>query len=82
VVGAGGARSYTSKHGYSVTVDVQADAVTAVELARRGDRAGRVPAEDDASAWRANGEAGPGAAQEGKVVAAICHAGWLLAKAA
>jgi protease I len=32
VVGAGGARSYTSKHGYPVTVDVQADAVTAVEF--------------------------------------------------
>jgi len=28
VVGAGGARSYTSKHGYPVTVDVQAEAVT------------------------------------------------------
>ena len=32
VVGAGGIRSYTSKHGYPVTVDVQADAVTAVEF--------------------------------------------------
>ncbi len=32
VVGAGGARSYTSKHGYPVTVDVQAEAVTAVEF--------------------------------------------------
>ena len=32
VVGAGGARSYASKHGYPVTVDVQADTVTAVEF--------------------------------------------------
>jgi len=30
VVGAGGAKSYTSKHGYPVPVDVQADAVSAV----------------------------------------------------
>ena len=32
VVGAGGAQSYTSKHGYPVTVDVQAEAVSAVEF--------------------------------------------------
>src|SRR5213596_2779884 len=32
VVGAGGAKSYTSKHGYPVTVDVQADQVRAVEF--------------------------------------------------
>src|SRR4029434_1766424 len=32
VVGAGGAQSYVSKHGYPVTVDVQADVLTAVEL--------------------------------------------------
>src|SRR5438034_1470395 len=32
VVGAGGAKSYTSKHGYPVTVDVQADQVKAVEF--------------------------------------------------
>src|SRR5882724_8716222 len=32
VVGADGARSYTSKHGYPVMVDVQAEAVTAVEF--------------------------------------------------
>src|SRR3972149_101894 len=31
VVGAGGAKSYTSKHGYPVNVDVQAEQVTAVE---------------------------------------------------
>ena len=32
VVGAGGAKSYTSKHGYPVSVDVQADQVKAVEF--------------------------------------------------
>ena len=32
VVGAGGAKSYTSKAGYPVNVDVQADQVSAVEF--------------------------------------------------
>ena len=32
VVGAGGAKGYTSKHGYPVNVDVQADQVKAVEF--------------------------------------------------
>lgn len=32
VVGAGGAKSYTSKHGYPVNVDVQADQVNAEEF--------------------------------------------------
>ena len=31
VVGSGGAKSYASKHGYPVTVDVQAEQVNAVE---------------------------------------------------
>jgi protease I len=79
VVGAGGARSYTSKHGYPVTVDVDADAVSAVEfdavvvpggyapdLMRRHEPMVRLVRE---------------AAQQGKVVAAICHAGWMLVSA-
>src|SRR6266851_713079 len=77
--GAGGAQSYASKHGYLVTVDVQADAVTAVEfdavivpggyapdMMRRHDGMVKLVRE---------------AAQQGKVVAAICHAGWMLASA-
>src|SRR5213596_465222 len=32
VIGAGGAKSYTSKHGYPVNVDVQAEQVKAVEF--------------------------------------------------
>ena len=32
VVGAGGAKSFASKHGYPVSVDVQAEAVSAVEF--------------------------------------------------
>ena len=56
VVGAGGARSYTSKHGYPVTVDVQADAVTAVEFDAVIVPGGYAP-RHDASA-RPHGEAG------------------------
>jgi protease I len=79
VVGAGGAKSYASKHGYPVSVDVQADAVSAVEfdavvvpggyapdMMRRHDAMVRLVRE---------------AAQHGKLVAAICHAGWMLASA-
>jgi protease I len=79
VVGAGGARSYASKHGYPVAVDLQAEAVNAVEfdavvipggyapdLMRRHDSMVRLVRE---------------AHQQGKVVAAICHAGWMLASA-
>src|SRR5207247_8018788 len=32
IVGAGGAKSYTSKHGYPVAVDAQAESVSAVEF--------------------------------------------------
>jgi protease I len=79
VVGGGGAKSYASKHGYPVNVDVQAEAVSAVEfdavivpggyapdLMRRNEAMVRLVRE---------------AAQHGKVVAAICHAGWVLASA-
>ena len=79
VVGAAGAKSCASKHGYPVTVDLQADAVSAVEfdavivpggyapdMMRRHDAMVRLVRE---------------AAQHGKVVAAICHAGWMLASA-
>lgn len=76
IVGAGGAKSYTSKLGYPVNVDVQADAVSAndfdavvipggfaPDMMRRHDSMVKLVRE---------------AAQQGKVVAAICHAGWML----
>jgi len=79
VVGAGGAKTYTSKHGYPVSVDAQAENVTALEfdavvipggyapdMMRRHDAMVRLVRE---------------AFQQGKVVAAICHAGWMLASA-
>jgi protease I len=75
VVGSGGAKGYTSKHGYPVTVDVQAEEVHAVEydgvvipggfapdLMRRSPAMVKLVREAFAA---------------GKVVAAICHAGWM-----
>jgi protease I len=79
IVGAGGAKSYASKHGYPVSVDVQAEQVSPVEfdgvvvpggyapdLMRRHEGMVRLVRES---------------AQQGKVVAAICHAGWMLVSA-
>ncbi len=79
VVGTGGTKSYTSKHGYPVTVDVQAEALSAVEfdaviipggyapdLMRRSEAMVRLVRE---------------AFRHGKLVAAICHAGWMIVSA-
>jgi len=79
VVGAGGARSYASKHGYPVTVDVQADTVTAVEFDAIIVPGGYAP--DMMRRHEAMVKLVRDAAQQGKVVAAICHAGWMLASA-
>src|SRR3989441_6331471 len=76
VVGAGGATSYTSKHGYPVTVDVQADQVKAVEF-----DAIVVPGGDAPDMMRrrpAMVQLVRDAAPQGKVVAPLCHAGWRL----
>jgi protease I len=79
VVGAGGARSYTSKHGYPVTVDVQAEQVRAVEFDAvivPGGYAPDLMRRHDAMVGLVRE-----AAQQGKIVAAICHAGWMLVSA-
>jgi protease I len=79
VVGAGGAKSYASKHGYPVNVDVQADAVKAVEFDAvivPGGYAPDMMRRHDAMVGLVRE-----AAQQGKVVAAICHAGWMLCSA-
>jgi protease I len=79
VVGAGGAKSYASKHGYPVNVDVQAEAVKAVEFDAvivPGGYAPDVMRRHDAMVGLVRD-----AAQQGKVVAAICHAGWMLCSA-
>jgi len=79
VIGTGSAETYGSKHGYPVAVDAAADEVRAEDFdavvipgGYAPDRMRRYPAlvdfvrEMDA---------------QGKVVAAICHAGWVLASA-
>jgi len=79
VVGAGGARSYASKHGYPVTVDTQADAVNVMEYDAVIVPGGYAP--DMMRRHEAMVRLVREAAQQGKVVAAICHAGWMLASA-
>jgi deglycase len=79
VVGAGGAKTYASKHGYPVTVDVQADAVSAVEFDAVIVPGGYAP--DMMRRHEGMVRLVREAAQQGKVVAAICHAGWMLASA-
>lgn len=79
VVGAGGVKSYASKHGYPVSVDVQADAVSAVEFDAVVVPGGYAP--DMMRRHESMVRLVREAAQHGKVVAAICHAGWMLASA-
>ncbi|PYN63708.1 MAG: protease [Candidatus Rokuibacteriota bacterium] len=79
VVGADGAKAYTSKHGYPVNVDVQADQVKAVEFDAVVVPGGYAP--DLMRRHPAMVALVREAAQQGKVVAAICHAGWMLVSA-
>lgn len=75
VIGTGGARSYTSKHGYPVTVDAQAEAVTALEFDAVIIPGGYAP--DLMRRSEAMVKLVREAFQHGKLVAAICHAGWM-----
>ena len=79
VVGAGGAKAYTSKHGYPVNVDVQADQVKAVEFDAVVVPGGYAP--DVMRRHPAMVALVREAVQQGKIVAAICHAGWMLVSA-
>ena len=79
VIGAGGAKSYTSKHGYPVTVDVQAEQVKAVEFDAVIVPGGYAP--DMMRRHPAMVALVREASQQGKVVAAIGHAGWRLVSA-
>src|SRR2546428_9949259 len=79
IVGSGSAETYQSKHGYPVTVDAEADTVTASQF-----DAVIIPGGYSPDHMRRH----PGmvklvreAHEQGKVVAAICHAGWMLASA-
>lgn len=79
VVGSKGAQSYTSKHGYPVTVDVQAESVSAAEFDAVIVPGGYAPDMMRRSPAMVN--LVREAFREGKVVAAICHAGWMLVSA-
>jgi len=79
VIGAGGAKSYTSKHGYPVTVDAQAESVSAVEFDAVVVPGGYAP--DLMRRNQAMVRLVREALEQGRVVAAICHAGWMLVSA-
>src|SRR5262249_24473928 len=70
---------YASKLGYPVTVDVQADQVKAVEFDAVVVPGGYAP--DMMRRHPAMVALVREASQQGKVVAAICHAGWMLVSA-
>src|SRR5437762_8082928 len=79
VVGAGGAKGHTSKHGYPVNVDAQADQVKAVEFDAVIVPGGYAP--DMRRRHAPMVTLVREAAQQGKRGAPICHAGWSLLSA-
>ena len=79
VVGSGSASSYTSKVGYPVQVDRVADEVQAAEVDAVVIPGGYAP--DLMRRYPAMVGLVREAFQQGKVVAAICHAGWMQASA-
>lgn len=79
VVGSGSADTYTSKHGYPVQVDVAADQVRAADLDAIVIPGGYAP--DLMRRYPAMVNLVREAFEQGKVVAAICHAGWMLVSA-
>jgi len=79
VIGTGSAKSYTSKHGYPVTVDAAADEVKAKDFDAVIIPGGYAP--DLMRRSTAMVGLVREAFQQGKVVAAICHAGWMLCSA-
>ena len=79
VVGTGSAETYTSKHGYPVQVDMVADQVSAADVDAVVIPGGYSP--DLMRRYPAMVNLVREAFEQGKVVAAICHAGWMLASA-
>lgn len=71
--------TYESKHGYPVKADCGADEVKAADFDAVIIPGGYAP--DHMRRSRAMVELVREAVQQGKVVAAICHAGWMLASA-
>jgi protease I len=79
VVGTGSADTYTSKHGYPVQVDVVADQVSASDVDAVVVPGGYAP--DLMRRYPAMVRLVRDLFEQGKVVAAICHAGWMLVTA-
>lgn len=79
VVGSGTAEEYTSKHGYPVKVDAEADTVNASQFDAVIIPGGYAP--DHMRRSPAMIRLVREAFEQGKIVAAICHAGWMLASA-
>jgi protease I len=79
VVGTGSADTHTSKHGYPVQVDVTADQVSAGDVDAVVVPGGYAP--DLMRRYPAMVKLVRDVFEQGKVVAAICHAGWMLASA-
>jgi protease I len=79
VIGTGSAETYTSKRGYPVKVDAAADEVEAADFDAIIVPGGYAP--DLLRRYEAVLNLVREAHQQGKVVAAICHAGWVLISA-
>jgi len=79
VVGTGSATTYTSKHGYPVDVDAVAGELRAADVDAVVVPGGYAP--DLMRRYPAMVGLVREAFEQGKVVAAICHAGWLLVSA-
>jgi protease I len=74
-----GATSYTSKHGYPAKADTSVDHVSAADFDAVIMPGGYAP--DHMRRSQAMVDLVREAVQQGKIVAAICHAGWMLASA-
>lgn len=79
IVGTGSSPTYASKHGYPVTVDTTADRVTSADFDAVIIPGGFAP--DRLRRYPAVLSLVRDCFEMGKVVAAICHAGWVLASA-
>lgn len=79
LVGTGSADVYQSKHGYPAKVDAKADDVRAADIDAVIIPGGFAP--DRLRRYPAVLKLVREAAESGKVVAAICHAGWVLVSA-
>ncbi|MDI6852363.1 MAG: type 1 glutamine amidotransferase domain-containing protein [Deltaproteobacteria bacterium] len=79
IVGSGSSPTYTSKHGYPVDVDVEAAQVNAEDFDAVVIPGGYAP--DIMRRYPAMVKLVRDAFDKGKVVASICHGGWMLASA-